>query len=368
MNTLSFLLEKEFKQFFRDPFMPKMVIVFPVIIMLVIPLVANLDFKNINICIVDNDHSGYSRLLSDKISHSSYFVLKHRPQNYKEAKQLMDEQEVDIIIEIPYAFEKELIRNEIPQIPIVANAVNASKGASGASYLTQIITETTGEFAQNNGIADSPAELLSVRNLYNPTENYRHFMIPALMVMLIIIVCGALPALNIVKEKETGTIEQINATPVSKIMFTFGKLIPFWIMGMFILTIAIFIAKIVYGLSPAGSVWIVYANAFLFTLTISSLGLIISNYSNTMQQAMFIMFFFIMIFILMSGLLTPIESMPEFAQMITRFVPPRYFIEVMRSVYLKGSGIADVYPSFVWLGCFTIVLTAIAILSYRKRS
>ena len=345
--------------------MPKMVIMFPVIIMLVIPLVANLDFKNINICIVDHDHSSFSRLLTDKISHSSYFILKETPQDYSEAETAMDKRGIDIILEIPQNFEKGLTNNDKPGISIIANAVDASKGASGSAYLVQIVSET---MEATVGLTEGANEMITVRNLYNPTENYRHFMIPALMVMLIIVVCGALPALNIVKEKETGTIEQINATPVSKLTFTFGKLIPFWIMGMFILTIAIIIAKAFYGLSPAGPIWLVYANALLFTLAISSLGLIVSNFSNTMQQSMFIMFFFIMIFVLMSGLLTPIESMPPFAQVITRFIPPRYFIEVMRSVYLKGSGIADAYPSLLWLGGFTVVLTAIAILSYRKRS
>lgn len=369
MKTLTFLLEKEFKQFFRDPFMPKMVVVFPVIIMLIIPLVANLDFKNINICIVDNDHSGFSRLMTDKISHSSYFILKETPQDYKKAMEAMDKRGIDIILEIPQDFEREIVRNEKPGISIVANAVDASKGASGTAYLTQIVAETLSETMTANGVlTEKTPDLITVRNLYNPTGNYRHFMIPALTVMLIIIVCGALPALNIVKEKESGTIEQINATPVSKLTFTFGKLIPFWIMGLFILTIALVIAKSVYGLSPAGELWIVYANAMLFTLAISSFGLIISNFSETMQQAMFIIFFFIMIFVLMSGLLTPVESMPPFAQAITRFLPPRYFIETMRGVYLKGSGISDVYPQLLWLAGFTIVLTIIAIISYRKRS
>ena len=202
MKTLTFLLEKEFKQFFRDPFMPKMVVVFPVIIMLIIPLVANLDFKNINICIVDNDHSGFSRLMTDKISHSSYFILKETPQDYKKAMEAMDKRGIDIILEIPQNFERELVRNEKPGISIVANAVDASKGASGTAYLTQIVAETLSETMTANGVlTEKTPDLITVRNLYNPTGNYRHFMIPALTVMLIIIVCGALPALNIVKEK-----------------------------------------------------------------------------------------------------------------------------------------------------------------------
>lgn len=367
MRTLRFLLEKEFKQFIRDPFMPRMVLVFPIMIMLVFPFATNLDFKNISICIIDNDNSGFSRLLADKIDNSSYFTLKEMPAAYRQALARMDKSDIDIILEIPGGFEKQMLRHGHPELSVTANAVNAGKASSGSGYLSRIIDSAVAEKAGESGVAVSE-ELITVRNLYNPTENYRHFMIPALMVMLIVVVCGALPALNIVKEKETGTIEQINVTPVGKITFTFGKLIPYWIIGMFILSVALLIAKLVYGLTPAGSLWIVYANAFLFTLTISSFGLIVSNFSTTMQQAMFVMFFFIIIFVLMSGLLTPIESMPAWAQNIAAFVPPRYFIEVMRAVYLKGSGISDVYPAFVKLAGFTAVLTAIAIGSYKKQS
>ena len=367
MRTLGVLLEKEFKQFLRDPFLPRMIVIFPVIIMLIIPLVANFDFKNINIGIIDNDNSSFSRLFIDKVNHSTYFRLKAMPKSFDNAMEAMDQNDVDIILEIPRDFEKELGNGLRPELSITANAVDASKGSAGSGYLTQILLSTIQDKLGEKGAAVNATELITVRNLYNETENYRYFMIPALMVMLIIIVCSALPTLNIVKEKEQGTIEQINVTPVNKLTFTFGKLIPYWIMGQFILTIALLIAKYIYGLSPVGPVWIIYLNSLIFTFVISSFGQIISNISSSMQQAMFVMFFFIMVFILMSGLLTPIESMPEWAQMIAVFIPPKYFIEVMRAVYLKGSGFLDVYPSFIYLGCFTIVFTFFAVLSYKKR-
>lgn len=367
MRTLLYLLDKEFRQFFRDPFMPRMVLIFPVMIMLIFPFATNMDFKNINICIVDNDNSNLSRQIASKIDHSSYFILKKMPSGYQQALSDMNRYGLDIILEIPENFEKSIFRNESIELSITANAVNASKAATGSNYLAQILSSTFAEQSALKGL-ENPQSLITVRNLYNPTENYRYFMIPALMVMLIIIVCGALPALNIVKEKEAGTIEQINVSPIGKITFTFGKLIPYWIIGIFILSIALVIARIMYGLSPAGALWIIYANAFLFTLAISSFGLIVSNFSNTMQQAMFIMFFFIMIFVLMSGLLTPISSMPEWAQYITAFIPPRYFIEIMRAVYLKGSGISDIYPEFVRLAGITVLLAVAAVASYKKQS
>ena len=275
MRTLGFLLEKEFKQFLRDPFLPRMIVIFPVIIMLIIPLVANFDFKNINIGIIDNDNSSFSRLFIDKINHSTYFRLKAMPKSFNNAMEAMDQNDVDIILEIPRDFEKELGSGLRPELSITANAVDASKGSAGSGYLTQILLSTIQDKLGEKGAAVNTTEPTTVRNLYNETENYRYFMIPALMVMLIIIVCSALPTLNIVKEKEQGTIEQINVTPVNKLTFTFGKLIPYWIMRQFILTIALLIAKYIYGLSPVGPVWIIYLNSLIFTFVISSFGQII---------------------------------------------------------------------------------------------
>ena len=187
------------------------------------------------------------------------------------------------------------------------------------------------------------------------------------MVILLIVMCGFLPTLNIVSEKERGTIEQMNVTPVSKFMFIIAKLIPYWLMGMLILSICMVLAYGVYGLYPKGNIMIIYLFAFLFVLSISGLGLVVSNYSNTMQQAMFVMFFFIMIFQLMSGLLTPIRSMPEWAQWITIFNPPRYFVQMIRLIYLKGGSLSDLSTEFFALLGFVLFFGLWAVVSYRKR-
>ncbi len=367
MRTFKFLFEKELRQISRDPFMIWMICFFPVMIMLVMPFATNLDFKDISICIVDNDNSQFSRLLADKIDHSSNFVLKDMPTDHNAALASMERYGIDIVLEIPHNFEKDALMGHKPGLSIAANAVNASKASSGVGYLSQILSQAAAERGARQGVAAS-TDMITVHNLYNPTENYKYFMIPALTVMLIIIVCCTLPALNIVKEKEVGTIEQINVSPIGKVSFTLAKLVPYWLIGLLVISIAMLIAKWVYGLVPAGNLWIIYAMVFLFTLTISSLGLIVSNISSTMQQAMFVIFFFIMIYVLMSGLMTPIESMPGWAQVITYFVPPRYFIDTLRAVYLKGSGFADVAKNFAALGIFAIVLAAIAIKSYKRQS
>ena len=222
------------------------------------------------------------------------------------------------------------------------------------------------ETAAQSRISAAPAVRITPQYKFNPHLNYQVYMVPALMVMLLTIVCGFMPALNIVSEKEIGTIEQINVSPVGKFQFILAKLIPYWVIGFVVLSISFVLAWLVYGLVPAGNLLTIYAGMALYVLTVSGLGLLVSNTSDTMQQAMFVMFFFMIVLILMSGLFTPISSMPGWAQKITLFNPLRYFIQIMRMVYLKGSGFADLLTQFSALAVFTVTINLWAVLSYRK--
>lgn len=219
---------------------------------------------------------------------------------------------------------------------ISANGVNGTKGTLGLRY---VMTSVTNSLADYRGV--QAVDQIQVQYLYNPTLEYRKYMIPALMIILLIMICGFLPALTFVGEKETGTIEQMNVSPVRTPVFVLSKVIPYWIIGLVDLTLAMIIAAVVYGLTPADSVQAIFMAAALFILVISGVGITIANFSGTMSQSMFLMFFIILIFILMNGLLTPISSMPEWAQYITYVFPPRYFIEIMRSVYLKATPVSD---------------------------
>lgn len=213
-----------------------------------------------------------------------------------------------------------------------------------------------------------PESDISVVYKYNPTLNFKNYMIPGLMVVLVIIICGFLPAINIVNEKQTGTIEAMNVTPVSKMTFVLSKLIPFWVAGVVIVTIGMVIGWAVYGLSPQGPIWSIYLATLLFSLVMSGLGVFISNKSATIMQSIFLMFAFIMIFQLMAGLFTPISSMPQWAQYITYMVPPRYFIEIMRAVYLKGTTMSELLPQFGALTAFAAGMLLLAAFTYRKQN
>ncbi|MEN6618381.1 MAG: ABC transporter permease [Rikenellaceae bacterium] len=360
---LKYLIEKEFKQIRRNKFLPRLILFFPTMMMIVLPWAANLDVKNIDIAIVNYDHSQLSGRLTDKVSASEYFNLSVVSQSYNQALVSLDKGDADIIFEIPEGFEKALIKEGNAKVLISANAVNGTKAGMGSAYLSSIISDYSREL---NGQVFSQGIEIIPQNRYNPTMNYKKFMVPALMVMLLTILCGFLPALNIVSEKEVGTIEQINVTPVGKFTFIFAKLVPYWIIGFVVLTIVVLLGRFMYGIAPQGSLFTFYLLASVFVFVVSGFGLVISNYSNTMQQAMFVMFFFMLIFILMSGLFTPVESMPGWAQIITIFNPMKYFIEIMRVVYLKGSGLEALSKQIIALLGFALFFNSWAVYSYRK--
>ncbi|MCH5306491.1 MAG: ABC transporter permease [Prevotella sp.] len=368
MRTLLILIQKEFLQIRRNSFLPRLIIAFPIMIMLVMPWITTMDVRHVGVVVTDSDHSTVSRRIISHIGATDWFTLHDVVPDYVTALRQLEQGDVDVIIEIPQHFERDMTLAQPKSISISANSVNATKGSLGMQYVLQTVARTLNEVRIEQGIGASVAELAVVQNRYNPTLNYRHYMIPALMIMLLILICCFLPALNIVGEKETGTIEQINVTPLDKFTFTLGKLIPYWIIGFFVLTIAIFVAWAVYDLWPIGALGAIYLAAMLFIFTMSGFGIVLANISDTMQQAMFVMFFFVMIFVLMSGLMTPIESMPYWSQTVTLFLPPRYFIEIMRSVYLKGTTIAELWHNFAVLGVFAALFNLLAAVTYKKQA
>lgn len=367
MRTLLVLLDKEFRLFFRSPFLPKVVIVFPLMIMFVIPWVTTLDVRHIDVAVVDGDRSQTSQRIIRKIDASDYFTLRGVESDYGAALRRLEAGEVDAILELPDRFERSLSASAPERVRIAANGVNALKGSLGGQYLAAVVRQALAERARECG-QQLPTEALVVQNRYNPTLEYRFYMIPALMIMLLVMICGFLPALNLVGEKESGTIEQINVTPVGRWTFALAKLIPFWVIGLVVLGLVMIVARLLYGLAPEGSIGAILLAAALFIFTMSGLGVGVANGSSNMQQTMFVMFFFVMVFILMSGMVTPVESMPRWAQGLTRILPPRYFVDAMRALYLKGASIADLWVNYAALALFALVFNGWAALSYRKQN
>ena len=367
MRQLFILIQKEFTQIFRNPFLPKLFIVFPMMIMLVMPWVTTMDVRNVSVAIIDEDVSTLSNRITSDVRAAEYFTVNNEATTLDTAHSLLGDCQIDIILQIPKNFERDITSIEPEKLDISAKAVNATKGSLGSQYLVQTIASTLYKYMGEQG-ATQLSDLVVVQNRYNPTLNYRYLMIPALMIMLLILICGFMSAINIVTEKENGTIEQINVSPIGKFTFVLAKLIPFWLIGLFVITVAMFVVWLVYGLVPLGSFGNIYLATILFILGFSGFGVAVANISDNIQQTMFVMFFFIIIFMLLSGLLTPISSMPEWAQKFTIILPPRYYIEIMRSVYLKGTTFVDMWHNFAALGVFVVIFNLLATITYRKRT
>ncbi len=358
MATLSFLLQKEFLQIRRNSFLPRLIVAFPIMIMCVMPWVMNMEVRGVVVDIVDRDHSVSSRQLVRRIEASHYFVFGGECSTYRAALSDIEHGRADIAVVIPPSFGSQLRQGERPNVLIAANAVNGTKGGIGSAYLAQIIS--------THGARTATASGMHSINLYNRHQDYKVFMIPALMAILIMLLCGFLPALNIVGEKERGTIEQINVTPVRKRDFILAKLIPYWVIAFLVMTICFLLAWAIYGITCQGSLWLVYLLAMLLAVTFSSIGLAISNYSETMQQAMLVMWFFVVILMLLSGLFTPVRSMPDWVYATTYVNPMHYFIDAIRTVFVRGGGIESIAHQVVALAVIASGTGTLAILTYRK--
>lgn len=366
ITILLALLRKEVKLLMRNSLIPRIVIAMPLLVMSVIPLVATFDVKDVGVTVVDNDRSQLSRRLIADMDASEFISVRGIYSTYTDALASIERGEADAIVSMPKDYLKNLTNGQQPQLSLDANGVNAMKGGLATQYAAASIGSTLAAWQQERGISASQTST-PVMNLYNPTLNFRNYMIPALMGVLIIIMCGFLPTLNLVSEKESGTMEAMNVTPVGKLEFVLSKLIPFWIVGLLVVTVGMTVGYFVYGLKPAGSIGTIYLATALFSLVMSGLGVSIANRSSTILQSVFLMFAFIIIFQLMSGLFTPISSMPRWAQCLTYAIPPRYFVDIMRAVYLRGAGVADLWLQFSALTGMAIIFLGIAAATYRKR-
>ncbi|HZX73604.1 MAG TPA: ABC transporter permease [Cyclobacteriaceae bacterium] len=370
-RQLSILLRKEFKQIFRDRAIVAIIFIMPTVQFLILPLAANFEFKNINLVLVDHDHSSYSHQLTSKIFGSNYFQLVANCNTFDEAYHFIEKDQAGLILEIPSGFERNLVRENSQKVFLAVNAINGSKANLGGNYLSSIIADFNREISielTNPAMKSFGGINVTVTPWFNPSENYKLFIVPGILALLVTIVGGFLSALNIVREKEIGTIEQINVTPISKVQFVLGKLIPFWILANIVFSIGLLLGYLIYHITPQGSLLVLYAFVSVYLLALLGFGLLISTFCQTQQQAMFFMFFFMIIFILLGGLFTPIDSMPDWAKWIVKFNPVAYMIDVMRMVILKGSGMKDVLPQLGAISLIALVLNSLAVWNYRKTS
>ena len=372
MKTLLFLLEKEFRQILRNKGIVRMLIIAPVIQLILLPLAADYSVKNISIAVVDNDHSTASQRLIGKITSSGYFKLAGYTGSYKAALSLVEQDKADLVLQIPTHFERDLVRENAQKLYIAINAIEGTKANLGGAYLSSIIQDYNQEIRQDRhttatvSIQDAPQISMASSNWYNPFMNFHLYIVPAILVTLVTAMASMQTAFNIVQEKESGTIEQINVTPIKKYIFITGKMIPFLVLGIIIFTLGLLVGWIFYGIVPVGNLWVIYISLIDYLFAMLGLGLLLATYSATQMQAMSLSFFFINIFNMMSGAFTAVDSMPGWAQAIVQTFPPSHFIKIMRMVVLKGSGLADITYGLAAMFVIGVVLNTWAVINYRK--
>jgi ABC-2 type transport system permease protein len=372
MRTVLFIIQKEFIQVFRNRMMMPIIFVVPFVQLLILVHATTFEMKSIRMSVVDLDMSYSSRQMIGKFQGSPFFIIVNSSFSSEEAENEMKKGKIDMILSIPPDFEKKLIKENRSKVQLVVNAINGATAGLINAYSMMIILD------YNRSVMVewlNPIMLSSVSNIdvttnfwYNPKLNYKTYMVPGILVLLVTIISLMLSSMNIVREKEIGTIEQINVTPIGKIQFIAGKLIPFWIIALFELAFGLILGKLLFNIPIIGSVWLIFLSAAVYLLVILGFGLLVSTGTNTQQQAMLVSFFFMVIFILMSGLFTSIESMPRWAQLLDKLNPVAYFIKIMRMIMLKGSGFRDISISFYSLVIYSFFSISLAIWRYRKVS
>lgn len=373
MHKLVILLKKEFLQIFRDKFMLRTVILLPVMQLLVLPLAANYDIKNFRMAAIDRDNTQFSRRLLTKLQAGGYFSLAEAAPSWTVAERMIERGEVDMIVEIPDRFERDMVLGKSPELSLHISAINGLSAGVAAGYANSITGDFAAELAAERLIpapgeaAKFPVQIhTATQEWYNPKFDYKTVIVPGILALLITIAGLSMTALNAVKEKERGTIEQLNVTPMSRTRYMLAKMIPFFLIGMVQFTIGLAIARTVYAIPMVGNLFLLYGIVALYLAGVLCLGFVIANISETQVQAIFPTFFIMMILILMSGLFTPIESMPEWAQRADTINPVAHIISSIKMIMVKGSSGADLLRHWVGLGVFAAAMGVLSVVTFRK--
>ncbi len=382
MRALRFLLRKEFLQIFRDRTIVTMLFVMPLAQMLILANAATFEVKSSRLYVVDQDHTPMSRGVVQRLEASGRFVRAGASQSLSIADEAMLGREVDAILVIPHGFERDIARERTAPVQLVLNAEDGAAAAVTQAYASQILAAYSAEL----GVQVSPALAVASarteppprrgsgmievrqRGWYNAELEYTDFMVPGILVVLVTMVGTLLTAMNIVREKESGTLDQLNVTPVTRSAFIAAKLIPLWSLALLDLAIGLLLAWVVFQVPMRGSLLIVFFAAGVYLVAALGIGLWVSTVAETQQQAMFVNFAIMLIYILMSGIFTPVSGMPRWAQWIAEASPITHFVRLMREVLLKGAGLADVAGQIGILAVTGVLVLSLAVRQYRKRS
>ena len=368
MKIIFALIKKEFLQIFRNSILWRLIIFIPFVMLMIFPFAADLDIKNLNVVVLDGDHSSFSHKLILKLNGSGFFTLKEGIANRKEAEKNLKNDNIDIIIEIPEHCERDIQNGLTPTISVTANAINGMKAGVGVSYITGVLADYMSDIRIISNISARPSYItLAPTYWFNKKMNFRNIFVPGILTILITMIGCLLSALNIVREKEMGTIEQLNITPMMKHQFIIGKMAPFWIIGMAEFCIGLTIMRFGFGIHIQGSIPLLLSLTGIYMLGMLGLGFLISIFSRTQAQSMMVLVFIFITCILLSGLFTSIDSMPEWAKMINKINPIAYFMGVIKLIILKGGTLYNIRNELISLSAFALIINIIVVRFYKRQ-
>ena len=369
MRVILILVKKEFLQVFRNSLLWKILLIAPLAEFLLFPYTADYEIKNVHIAFVDYDRSSITTDIISTFTASQYFINHGILSSKEVAEQAMKEDKIDFIVEFPNHFEQSLVTMEPVSIAITANAINTVKAGLGTEYVQTVLGNYLQDMANASPLTGQQAQLISTNVYwYNEQMNYKNLIVPGILIILVTLIGAYVTALNIVREKELGTIEQINVTPIQKWQFLLGKMIPFWILGILEFCAGLVIMYFMFGIRVQGSLALLLGITSIYLFVMLGLGFFISIMSDNQLQAMFIVFFLFILFVMLSGIFTPIEGMPNWAAYINYANPMSFFMVAVKSIILKGSTFETIQTQFIVLSIMAVVLNTAALLSYRDKS
>jgi ABC-2 type transport system permease protein len=379
VRRILFLARAEVLHVVRDRATLAQVLVMPILQLLILSNAATLQVSDTPTYIVDFDRSSMSRGLVTRFRASGHFRVEEQSESPELANEALLRGDATMVLTIPHDFESSLVRMGVAPIQLAVNAEKGSAAGIVQAYATSITAAYASELdatARGTGMthAEPPPRRgaqridVQVRSWYNPDLNYRHYMVPGILVALVTLIGTLLSAQNIAREKELGTLEQLNVTPMTRGQFIAAKLLPFWTLGMINLAIGLLVGALVFGVPMRGSLLLLFGSAAVYLVAALAIGLFISSLVDTQQQAMFVTFFVMNVYLLMSGLFTPIDSMAPWVRVASELNPVRHFVTISRAILIKGAGPADIARPLLTLTAFGAVTLALAIRQYSKRA
>jgi ABC-2 type transport system permease protein len=378
MRRILALARAEVLHVIRDRATLAQIFVVPIVQLLVLSNAATFEVRDTSAYVVDQDRTAASRGLVDRFVASGHFIVIERAGSSRQADRALLDGKATLVLTIPNDFEASLVRTGGAAVQIVVNAEKGSAAGIVQSYAARILSAyalALGPELRPQSMAgasalgwSAPRVDVQVRHWYNPTLNYKHYMVPGILVSLVTLIATLLSAQNIAREKELGTLEQLNVTPITRGQFITAKLLPFWGLAMADFALGLAVGWLVFDIPIRGSLSLLFAVASVYLLVVLAIGLWISALVDTQQQAMFVTFFVMMVYLLMSGLYTPVDSMPPWVQVVSEFTPVRHFVEISRAILVKGAGLSEIARPLAVLAGYAIVMWLVAIRQYSKRT